>query len=237
VSSFNLASKMTSILEIKTDDGVMVPRSGPRGLRTRTGKKKKKGIEQSRLYNMAGDPPRFMKVRTNVPFHVVQTSSAGTIASSTTVPSLYAFYFALSGVDQYASWAAVFDQYRIRSLEVWTQPRQTITSGVSVNPGVLSTAVDYDDANSPATTGELYDYENALIGNGISVHYHRFHPHAAIATYAGAFTSYGNVESPWIDAASVTVQHYGIKAGWTVTDVIYTQDVMVKYHIEFRNVR
>lgn len=209
--------------------------------RQRRGKRKdefNRNIEFSRLFNMTGEPPRPLASRPNVPFNLSQTAcTTAAITSSTTVPVLYATYFAVSAIDQISSLAAVFDQYRILTIEWWTQPRNSESFGAGVNPGIFATAVDYDDANSPAAAPEIYDYENALIGNGTSVHYHRWHPHAATAMYAGAFTSYGNVTSPWIDMASTTVQHYGIKASWTPTDVAFVMDVVVRYHVQFRNVR
>jgi hypothetical protein len=54
------------------------------------------------------------------------------------------------------------------------------------------------------------------------------------ALYAGSFTSFGNVSSPWIDMASPNVEHYGVKIGMTPTDTIYRWDTRARFHLEVR---
>jgi len=131
----------------------------------------------------------------------------------------------------------VFDQYRIVFVDLWSQPRQSVSYGVGVNPGVMTSVVDYDDANALTSVIDAFDYENCLVGSMLTGHHRAFVPHSAKAVFSGTFTSYGNESMQWIDAASQTVQHYGVKFSVNATDIIYSQDVFARVHLQFRNVR
>jgi len=144
--------------------------------------------------------------------------------------------FMVSSLDQISSLTALFDQYRIIEIEVWIIPRTT-NNTVTSNTGLLATVVDYDDDTVLGTLGAALDYTNVVVGTGIEGHYRRFKPHAAMAAYSGAFSAFANVESPWIDAASTGVRHYGLKSVWTATDIAYNSDILVRLHTEWRNVR
>jgi len=120
---------------------------------------------------------------------------------------------------------------------VWFQPRISATTAASQNVGLFASVIDYDDAASPSSVQALLDYQNVVYASGTVGHYRRFKPHVAVAAYTGAFTGYSNVTSPWIDAASTTVAHYGVKTGWTVTDTAYSMDILVRLRTSWRNVR
>jgi hypothetical protein len=207
------------------------------------GKEQSKGTSQSRgdgqLFNMNGLPPR-MKVPKldNAPYRILQMVNIGSITSSASLAVFNGVVFSLSQVDQVSSLIAVFDQYRITEIEVWYMPRTSSTSVTGTgNAGLLASVLDYDDGTALTSFASALDYTNALVSSGVDGHYRRFKPHCAVAAYSGAFTSYANVESPWLDAVSTTVQHYGVKTAWTVTDTAYTQDILARFHVEFRNVR
>lgn len=172
-------------------------------------------------------------------YDVIQSTTVpGTITSSTTFQTYSAFFFKFTDVDQNASLGAVFDQYRVVMLEVTFLPRMTIESSGSANTGLFTSVIDYDDATALTHDYQAYDYENALTGRGLDPQKRTWRPHAAVAAYGGGvFTSFANEESPWIDAASGTVQHYGLKTAWTVTDAAYTIDVLTRVWLQFRNVR
>lgn len=171
-------------------------------------------------------------------YKISQFVALSTFVSNSAVAVFYAQAFVASAIDQISSLTAVFDQYRIAEVEIWFWPRITPGTGVTVDAGMMATAVDYDDANALTTFPQALDYQNVLVSDGRQGHYHRFVPHVALAAYSGAFTSFANKPAPWIDAASTGVQHYGIKAAWTATDVsLYTYSVQARLHMEFRNVR
>jgi len=171
-------------------------------------------------------------------YKLSQFVNVGTITSNIATAVFAAFAFVASAIDQISSLTAVFDQYRIDELEVWFWPKIQPGTGTISDPGLFATAVDYDDATALSTYNQALDYQNVLVSDGRQGHYHRFKPHAAIAAYSGAFTSFANQASPWIDAASTGVQHYGVKGVWTATDTTgYTYAVQARFHMSFRNVR
>jgi len=157
--------------------------------------------------------------------------------SSVTVPTFTASTFTMGSLDQVASLAAVFDQYRMDEVEVWLNPQASSQGTATSTDGLFSSVIDYDDSNALTTVNQAYDYTNVLTTSGCSGHYRRFKPHVAIAAYSGAFTSFANQESPWIDFASTGVQHYGLKTAWTATTAVCKYDLIVRYHMSCRNIR
>jgi len=155
------------------------------------------------------------------------------VSSSTTTPALGAVSFSLSNFDNYTEFTGLFDQYKIDELEVWLEP-QISQATVLTNTGLLCTAIDLDDANAPTTFGALEDKQTALTTNGQDGHYHRWVPHIAIAAYSGAFTSFSNAPSQWIDSASASVQHYGLKFGLTATSVVVNYNLQVRAKVSFK---
>jgi len=60
-------------------------------------------------------------------------------------------------------------------------------------------------------------------------------PRVANALYSGAFTSFGQVKNQWVDMASQTVQHYGLKYGIfaaTTAATIYSTVIEVVYQVK-----
>jgi len=143
-----------------------------------------------------------------------------------------------NSVSQFSSWAAVFDQYLIREVEVWiTTAFSPAATAVNYGNENLYLVVDYDDANALTTVAGALAYENVIAAPVTNGHYRKWRPHIAVAAYSGTFTSFKNEVSDWIDVASPNVQHYGLKV---VADVTSTNALQVKMFtrvwIQFRNV-
>jgi len=191
-----------------------------------------------KLFNATGQMQIWKVSKNDTVLPIVQTYlySASPLTSSASVSTFGALYFTVGALDQISSLTALFDQYRINEIEVWIMPRTT-NNTVTSNTGLQATVVDYDDETVLGTFASALDYTNVVVGTGIEGQYRRFKPHAAIAAYSGTFASYANEESPWIDAASTGVRHYGVKTAWTTTDIPYSSDIMVRLHTEWRNVR
>jgi len=140
---------------------------------------------------------------------ICQEISVGTILSTNTIsPSFAAYFFAASTVGNFTSIAAVFDQYKVEQLELWLTPE---FYGAGAINSLWSSVIDLDDATVLASYGLAGEYETtveSLIGVG---HYRKWKPHIAVATYSGVFTSFKNEPAGWIDCASPSVQHYGVK--------------------------
>jgi len=155
------------------------------------------------------------------------TSQVGAISTFQVEPTI-------GSLDQVSAYLALFDQYRITALEVWVIPRITSVTSNTANPGQMASVIDYDDSTSLASFAAAMDYENVLTGSGVDGHYRKWVPHIAVITGASGVE---NAKMRWIDAASTSVIHYGMKMVWTSTDAAYVSDIFVRYWMEWRNVR
>jgi len=189
----------------------------------------------------AGKCPGFINTlsRDNRRYTVMQTSNQGIVLSSnTSVAQLTSKSWTSADIIQFSSYASVFDQYRIDFVEVWLTPYGTATApGYNGNVHLYS-VVDYDDANAPASLVALTQYENCVTTRCTDGHYVKFRPHIAVAGYGGAFTQFINKPSDWIDVASGSLQHFGLKLGaeTTVSNADLKVDMETRLTISFRNV-
>jgi hypothetical protein len=174
----------------------------------------------------------------NKVYGTVQTTSATVTLTSSAVANTFGYVsFTLALLDQVNQWTSVFDQYRVRMMEVTFRPRMTQESVSTANTGLFTTVIDVDDSALLTTIGQANDYATALTGRGLDNQRRTLVPHVAMAAYSGAFTSFVNDVDQWIDAASTGVIHYGVKTAWTITDVAYSIDTTTRVWVEFRNVR
>jgi hypothetical protein len=158
--------------------------------------------------------------------------------SSTTVPVFGAIAFQISQVDDYTSYTAVFDQYRVKMVQYTFYPRQDVATNVNGSGGLFHTAIDYDDDNAVSTIGTMLDYANCIVTAGDKIQTRTFVPHVANAVYGnGAFTSYGNVISPWIDSASTNVKHFACKLATSIGPAVQTYDVVCRVWLQFKSQR
>jgi len=150
------------------------------------------------------------------------------------------YYHTLNGLDGYAEFTALFDQYRIVEIGVHATPgmnTETLAAGGSGFNAQLLTYVDFDDASPPASQGEMLQRQNLQSWMWSKPFSFRYRPRVATAAYSGAFTSYAN-SSPWLDVASPAVQYYGWKLGITPgVGQIYAVNFLTYAVVEFRSVR
>jgi len=152
------------------------------------------------------------------------------LTTSTVAPTFGANGFSLGDFVGSTQYTGLFDQYRIDEFEVWLEPNVSQSTAIS-NVSTLVTAVDVDDATAPTTIASVQNKQNALQSNALDGHYHRWAPHIAMAAYGGGvFTSFANEGPQWIDSASPSVVHYGIKyaAGITSVSISYTLNLRAK---------
>jgi hypothetical protein len=144
----------------------------------------------------------------------VDISAGGILASQ---------QFSLANFANYATIAAVFDQYRIREITVEFVP-QMVTSFIGAasvttlvptnvyNHNILTTCVDTDDSTAPVTETVVLGHESAVCHGPFMKTYKRtFKPAISVSAYQGAFTGYANMQDQWLDSVSTGVQHYGVK--------------------------
>jgi hypothetical protein len=170
-------------------------------------------------------------------FSVVQSFEAiASQTSSTSVPTFTAGYVTLAAFDQDASFKALFDQYRIEVVEYTFLP-QTSQGYSGTNSGLFTVVIDYDDATALTSTASALDYPNQQTVRGLDPVRVVWKPKVALAAYNGAFTGYANAGNQWLDIASDTIQHYGIKTAWTVTGAAYSYNIVARAFLQFRRVR
>jgi len=174
------------------------------------GRPVKLGKTVARFYNEIGSRPvprNGISLTQSITLELTVTGSAFT-TSNIGAFSGSAFATALSNFSASSVLAAVFDQYKFEQLEFWLEPVAPMGTTAF---GVVTSAVDLDDATPPSSQSAVQDHPGALQGTGGAGHYHKFKPHMAVAVYSGAFTSFANEPANWIDIASPNVQHYGLK--------------------------
>lgn len=185
--------------------------------------------------------PRFNDViaRDNKTYEVIQTSSLGNVLGAGTTPQFASVIFNSANITQFSSFAAVFDQYWIKDVEVWLAPIGTMTSPSYTNtvaPEFYS-VVDYDDGNVPTSVNALMEYSNVVVTRPTEGHYIKFRPHMQ-SFVLGQANGYENIPSGWLDVASTTVYHYGVKLGLSalLSAADGFIDCKVRLTIQFKNV-
>lgn len=145
--------------------------------------------------------------------------------------------------DQWASFSAIFDQYKIDRV-CWriraVFERANFVAGTDYVPQIYS-VVDFDDAVLLPTLAQARQYAN-LQTNLTEAFEVSIVPHVAPAVWGGAaFNGYMNVGPQWIDSASNLVPHYGLKiaitAGAGGQTRLQTWLVSTQLTLSFRNVR
>jgi hypothetical protein len=185
------------------------------GRKKKTGKRSKlarEGQVVSRMFDSLGSrpyPTNGIGLEQSIQLELTYLTQSVVSSSATSgIPMYAAMAFSIGQTSGAAALLATFDQYRIDQIETWFEDPNP-NSAVSY-PDIIS-AVDLDDNNTPTSVGQVQDHAGSLMSAGPGGHYHRWRPHIALAAYSGAFTSYSNVPSMWIDSASPNVQHFGLK--------------------------
>lgn len=193
-----------------------------------------------------------MNVSTGATTYYNPTSSVSYFGSSGTNvlnDACFACTFKLSDLVQATTFTALYDQYRISKIKVIIgrtanmQPVGNATQALTFPSQQLWYVVDTDDASTPGSLSVIQEYAKAQCRNVLEdkeVHI-SWKPSCADALYAGAFTSYGNRVSPWIDCSSPSVEHYGLKLciPCPINTTFAEQNFTIRtvYYVDFKNVR
>lgn len=221
-----------------------MPKKGNNGKK----KGKRKGTNQdndqkiSHTWSLLGDPfPAFRNPRLdNQVYNFVRNLDQGTIfTTSVAVPTFGNFAVQLANLPSFADFSSLFDQYRFTRIEYWIYSKPG-TTGTTNNllGSKICTVIDYDDSTNLTSFAQAQEYQSCIMTTLSDGHYRSLTPHVANAVYAGGvFTSFGNMTSPWIDIASSTVPHYGLKVAAEASQVATEIIAQVRVHIQVRNVR
>lgn len=155
-----------------------------------------------------------------------------------------AYSYTLNDLDQVTTFTALFDQYRIRKIQVTFRPAYNMamlqTSPFSGATTYNYHVIDQDDATA-LTDAQLRQYDTCQVHTNVQQFTRTFTPRIASAAYSGAFSSFANLSSnTWIDVASPSVQYYGTKFNQEASPSGGTQPIGFLdnvYYIEFRATR
>jgi len=214
-----------------TREGVE-PNPGPK----RSGGRKRKNVKRHGQKRKVSPDMRQMKDSLTIrqvgdPITVSQ-SSAGNVYGS--------FNFTAGTSAQASQLVALFDQYKICSVQLDFRPRVTSFLQGTVPSGMLFTVLDFDDANVPSSTNQLEQYATVRILPLTKRVPIKLRPYFATA---GNSQISGNVtcvpKRGWIDAAYTDVNHYGIKYAISqgVAGALQTYDVVITVIMTWRRVR
>ncbi len=173
-------------------------------------------------------------------FHHVTEGPALVASGAGAVTAQYNFQ--LANLDIASAIGAVFDQYRIEAVRFSIIPDNNaipIENNSNTTLVQLYCVIDYDDSNALGSVSAARKYDNCAIVEPAESLCRTFQPRIATAAYSGAFTSFANEKPCWIDMASPSVQHYGVKvyippctAGQTF---VQSWKVEIEYWLSYRS--
>jgi hypothetical protein len=168
----------------------------------------------------------------------VMQSSILTANGSSAVSNGYNFTLTQAGTG-----SAFFDLYKIEAIRFSIMPQNT---GINLaSPSVVALTdvycvIDYDDSTALSSVAAAQTFATCVkLSPGQSCS-RLFAPHIAVAAYNGAFSGFLNEGPRWIDSASPSVQHYGVKVFIPATGVVgqsglQTWTVTIEYYLAFKN--
>jgi len=173
------------------------------------------------------------RIHQEVNFGPQSTSSAGGEV-------VYTQSFVLSNLPQVSALTAVFDQYKIDTVEVWIIPNTNTTGNAAGFDGyTISSVIDYDDdSTSGVTSASLQQYQNCVMSSRFEGIYRKWRPHVqgALNNASNSLVGSENLTSPWIDCAQPSIKHYGLKLVQTATATTAVVAVRARFTVSFRNV-
>jgi len=175
--------------------------------------------------------------------------SNSAISQSSATAEFGSMAFILNDLPNASQLAATFDQYRFEAIHVKFRSRNRSFSVSSVpaadnQPPLLAVVIDRDDQNALSSLSAIAAYDNIVEGTYADDVDVVLEPSVTPAVYSsGLFIGYGveKVKELWLDVASATIPHYGVKWALTPCNVsntyVWAWDVQIWYKVSFRNVR
>jgi len=169
---------------------------------------------------------------------LVRSASKNTIQANTG-DTVYAYNFQLADVPNYSDYTNLFDQYRLLQVVVTFTPYiNSVAAGSGISPGIIGTWIDYNDASLPSNLQQGQQYETFQRNACFEPFTRVLNPQSSVALYGGAtVNSYGTRYAQWIDSASPSVQHYGLKYcihNATFANSTNVYEIEVNYVFQFR---
>lgn len=158
--------------------------------------------------------------------------------------SYYALGFLFNQLDQYATFQALFDEYRFDRVELTFFPAYR-ANNVGLAPTTLIPLIyvvaDYDDGVTPTTISQLREYESCVVRDDSRPFTISIVPRLNISLASGASLGQSPTANVWIDMASTNTPLYGVKLAIqgapSGTTSLQEWQLSIRYHISCRNVR
>lgn len=167
------------------------------------------------------------------------------------------YSFQAADLTQWATFASLFDQYRINGIKMSFLPTTATSDAAVINPGgTFATSIDLDGDNQITTFPQLLECANTKSTSwtsqgGLTPYkkvFLRPRAHDALITSLDAtgqpatFSAGLASRKQWIDVSDRGLTtHYGLNVGWYFGNALLNADqelnVIVTYYIQFRKVR
>ncbi len=219
-----------------------MPRRRQSRLRPRSAPPVALGLHLPAIFRKALLPPNPCRGKV---YEFCETIAKADLVQSNAGDVLLAYEFRLADLTNTASYAAIFDSYKIDKVEMEFIPQFTslVTAGTSIGP-VLYVAVDYDDAVAAGSSIVLDQYSNLQVFGPIDPAYVAFKPCIATGVWDGVAVGLvpaGTQQSPWLDIGSANISHYAVKICVTANAAASTTNqrwrVRARYTISCANQR
>lgn len=213
--------------------------------RRRYYRRRKPDVDRVRFNHVDGNGIRHKSgyAQTNV----IKTNRT-TSATWTVTPGQFnglSLQFILSALPNNSQFA-IFDQYRVTGVDVHVIPRQNVawsaaaaSAGASIDQGPIIWAIDWDDAQPPASADEVLSKSTANSAAAFKDFHIFLKPKPSSLIYGAQGQAYGVMNGmEWINMSNRTVPYYGVKLGITpgglTSDPKLYIDYVVKYYIQLR---
>lgn len=199
-------------------------------------KKKKpslpKQIKSKKPYNKYIEQVHYFKVH---------TSAFSPLTIDNISKKYEAYNFSLADLTNAATYASLFDSYKILGVEFCFMPQQTANISLGdINNAWGNTrffsAIDYTDSGSVTSIGEIQEYNTCIATPALQVH-KRF----IVPKINDSSSAYNVPGSPWLNTSSTSTNYFGLKIAVdemqssTTTTMDYT--VECTYWMCFKNAK
>jgi hypothetical protein len=195
-------------------------------------------IDAKQTQQERGLPPRVpdvfpLQLKRNKIYTVSKTVSYALVVGSTAADVLLAYGFSLASSQDAASYAAIFDSWRIAQVTIRFMPGP-ITAGGSA----LTSVLDYDDLVT-VPLANLYEYDNVMITQPGQIHIRTLNPRCQTAVFVGATPNPAMApQKQWVDMSTTNVPYCSVKIALPqVAAAGQNYSVTADIVFQFRNTR
>lgn len=175
--------------------------------------------------------------RDNKTYRFIQNVEKATVTATGAVQPVN-YSFSLADCQQYATFDALFDQYRLKKVVFKIVPLQNVVDALNVSTEGLASVIDYD-GSGPTTYTAATTYQTFKETQPMRRHTRVLYPKMLRQVYQSALsTGYEVTTGRFLDTLQPDIPHYGVTVifpGGTSTNQKWK--VICKYYLEFKNVR